>query len=153
MSKKPSFFKTPLQNQTRTLAILLGQIQQQNLIMQHVRAALPTALSTHVSHCLIKDGKLLVYTNSAVWATQMRFSGERILAAVTPITTRPVDKLHIKVITVQTGPSVQFKRKANVPSPEKIAMLQQDSLAIRDEAVRASMLKLGATLARLAGKD
>lgn len=152
MPQKPPTFKLSLSFQNRTMAYLYSQIEQQQRILQHIRAVLPEALAKQARHCLIRDKKLLIYTDSAAWASQLRFYNSAILAAIAPLTRTPVEIMQIKIITGQTGLILGPQRKAKIPSVEKIEIIRNDSLTVADNQLRLALLKLSATLERLSSK-
>jgi hypothetical protein len=134
------------------MAYFYSQIEQQQRIVQRIQAVLPEALSKQVRHGLIRDKKLLVYTDSAVWASQLRFYNSAILAAIVPLTGSPVEIMQIKIVGGQTGLILGSKRKAKLPSVEKIESIRNDSLTISDDQLRLALLKLSTTMERLSGK-
>jgi hypothetical protein len=152
MAQKPSSFKTSLVFKNRTMAYFYSQIEQQQRILQMIRRVLPENLARQTKHCLIKERKLLIYTDSAVWATQLRFYNTTILASVTK-NTSPIESLQIKVISTQTGLASTLTRKALIPSTEKIEALKNHSLSIEDNQLRLALLKLSTTLERLSNNN
>jgi len=152
MPQKPPSFKASLSFQNHTMAYFYSQIEQQQRILQRIRAVLPEALAKQARHCLIRDKKLLIYTDSAVWASQLRFHNSVILAAIMPLTRTPVEILQIKIMTVQTGIIFGTRRKAKIPSVEKIEYIRSHSLAFSDNQLQLALLKLSSTLERLSRK-
>ncbi len=152
MPQKLSSFKASLSFRNRTMAYYYSQIEQQQRILQRIQAVLPEALAKQARHCLIRDKKLLIYTDSATWASQLRFYNSAILAAITPLTRTPVEIVQIKIIASQTGLISGSKRKANIPSAEKIEVIRSHSLTVPDNQLRLALLKLSTTLARLSSK-
>ena len=152
MAQKPPSFKASWSFQNRTMAYFYSQIEQQQRIVQRIQAVLPEALAKQVRHCLIRDKKLLVYAGSAAWASQLRFYNSAMLAAIEPLTRSPVEIMQIKIIGGQTGLILGPKRKAKLPSVEKIESIRNDSLTVSDDQLRLALLKLSTTLERLAGK-
>ncbi|MDD5322513.1 MAG: DciA family protein [Methylococcales bacterium] len=151
MSQKPPAFKTSLSFHSRTIAYFYSQIEQQKRALQRIQAVLPEPLAKQVRHCLIKDKKLLIYTDSAAWASQLRFYNYAILAAIAPLTRTSIALMQVKIIAEQTGLVLRSVRKANIPSGEKIAIIRNDSLSIRDDQLKQALLRLSATLERLSG--
>ena len=151
MPQKPPSFKRSLSFPNRTMAYFYSQIEQQRRILQRIQDVLPDALAKPARHCLIKDKKLLVYTDSAAWASQLRFYNSAILAAIVPLTGTPVESMQIKIITGQTGLIAGAKRKAKIPSVEKIELIRHHSLTVSDNQLSWALLKLSATLKRLSG--
>ena len=135
-----------LLSQNRSIRHLHHQITQQKQVLQTVQSLLPEQLAEHVIHCVLREQKLLIYTHSAVWASQLRFYHSVMLAAVTS-NQKPVTMVQVKIIPQQTN--THAERKAQLPTPERIAQLQHDSSHISDESLRLALLQLGATLERL----
>lgn len=152
MPQKPPSFKASLSFQNRTMAYFYSQIQQQHQILQRIQAVLPEALAKQVRHCLIRDKKLLIYMDSAAWASQLRFYNSVILAAIVPLTRTPVEIMNIKIIADQTGLILGPVRKAKLPSVEKIKIIRNHSLTVPDNQLRSALLKLSTTLERLADR-
>jgi len=134
------------------MVYFFSQIEQQHRILQRIQAVLPEALAKQVRHCLIRDKKLLIYTDSAAWASQLRFYHSAILAAIVPLTRTPVEIMQIKIIAGQTGLNLGPKRKAKIPSVEKIEVIRNHSLTVSDNQLRLALLKLSTTLERLSSK-
>jgi hypothetical protein len=153
MSQKPPSFKGSLSFQNRTMAYFYSQIEQQQCILQRIQTVLPEALAKQVRHCLVRDKKLLIYTDSAAWASQLRFYNSAILAAIAPLTRTPVEIMQIKIIAGQTGLILGPKRKAKIPSVEKIEIIRNHSLSVSDNQLRLALLKLSTTLERLSSKN
>jgi hypothetical protein len=106
-------------------------------------------LAKQTRHCLLRERKLIIYTNSATWATQLRFYNSAILDAVITLTKTPVESMKIKIITGTSGLVSTATREAKLPSVEKIEAIKKDSLTIEDNQLRLSLQKLSATLERL----
>ncbi|MDP3008737.1 MAG: DUF721 domain-containing protein [Methylococcales bacterium] len=147
MTAKETACKTPLSYKNQTMAYFQGQIGQQKRLLHAVQKLLPTELAAHVHCCLIRDNKLLVYTDSPAWASQLRFYHATLLANISPT----VADVQVKV-TQQVGFVAGAERKAQLPCPEKIECIKNDSLNIDDEPLQAALLKLSATLERLSAK-
>lgn len=152
MPQKPPSFKVSLSFHNRTMACFYSRIEQQHRVLQRIQAVLPENLAKQIRHCLIGDKKLLIYTDSAAWASQLRFYNSAILAAITPLTRKPIEIMQIKILAGQTGLILAPKRKAKIPSVEKIAIIRNDSLTVPDNQLRIALLKLSTTLERLSGK-
>lgn len=147
MTAKETACKTPLSYKNQTMAYFQGQIGQQKRLLHAVQKLLPTELAAHVHCCLIRDNKLLVYTDSPAWASQLRFYHATLLANTSPA----VADVQVKV-TQPVGFVAGAERKAQLPCPEKIECIKNDSLNIDDEPLQAALLKLSATLERLSAK-
>lgn len=141
--------KVSLKFQNRTIAGFYSQIEQQGQILKIVRAGLPPDLAKHVRHCLTRNNRLLIYTESAAWGSQLRFYDGAILASIADLTKQSIDKIQIKIMAVKTGLRLNPERKALLPSPEKIDIIRADSLLVTDGELQSALLKLSATLGNL----
>jgi len=150
MAEKLQPFKKSLAYPNRTMIYLHSQIEQQQRILKQLKEVLPENLAKHTKHCLIKDHKLLVYTDSAIWASQLRFYNSAILASIQSLVKTPIENLQIKIISRTTGLTVTTQRKANLPSLESIDLIRKHSLSISDDKLSVALLKLSTTLKRLA---
>ncbi len=116
--------------------------------MEQIKLVLPINLAEHVIHCVQKNNKVFVFTDSANWASQLRFYAEAIhgvLAKAVPI---PVKTIQIKVIDLPklaTKPS----RKVKIPSWKTINAIRNQSLLITDPNLRQALSRLSNTLERL----
>lgn len=148
MKAKPNPFKNVTSFPNQSLGFLLVQVQKQQQILQIIQKVLPAQLSMHVSHCVINNQKLLIYTTSANWASQIRFYNQAMLSAITSQTTYPVTGLQVKVLLDGNAYKNQ-PRKANLPSLGTIDIIRNHSLTVSDNQLKNSLLNLSATLKRL----
>jgi len=160
--KKITSFKAALSFPNRTIAHFYSQIEQQKQVLQCIHAILPTEAAKHALHCVVSGKKLLVYTDTAAWASQLRFYNQAILAAIAPVTRESISIMQIKV-RVETLPAGRNKevvrdealqttspgRKPNIPSAEKIELIRHHSLTVSDEQLKQSLQRLSATLEKL----
>lgn len=148
MTKKPIYFKTALSYPNRSIAHFYSQIEQQKQVLQCIHGVLPPAIAQHTLHCVINGKKLLVYTDTAAWASQLRFYNSAILAAIAPVTRESVSIMQIKT-GVEVLQSTPPRRKPNIPSAENIDFIRNHSLTVPDEQLKGALLKLSATLEKL----
>ena len=142
-------FKLAQSFQNRTLAVYLGRLEQQQALLRRIRAELPQSLAGHVLHCVVHENTLLLYTDSAAWASQLRFLKQDILQAAGKAQNCAFEKLQIRILADQIGASPRTESKAKLPSAEKIAMLRNQVDDIRDSRLQQALQRLSATLARL----
>ncbi|HEY8035717.1 MAG TPA: DciA family protein [Methylobacter sp.] len=148
MAKKTTHFKAALSYPNRSIAHFYSQIEQQKQVLQCIHGVLPPAIAQHTLHCVVKGKKLLVYTDTAAWASQLRFYNSVILAAIAPVTRESISIMQIKtgVKALQATPP---RRKPNIPSAENIDFIRSHSLTVSDEQLKRALLKLSATLEKL----
>jgi len=154
MPPKTIPFKSALSFQSRTIAHFYSKIEQQKQLLQQIQLVLPDGLKHHAQHCVISNKKLLIYTDSAAWASQIRFYNKAILAAIAPITRENVEFMQIKLLSTQAvGDGTKTKRTANLPSLDKINIIRNQGLSTSDEKLKHALLKLSATLERLSEQN
>lgn len=149
MAKKPTFFKAALSFPNRTIAHFYSQIEQQKQVLQCIHGVLPAAIAKHALHCVVNGKKLLVYTDTAAWASQLRFYNSAILAAIAPVTRESVSIMQIKIMVETLQATPLPSRKPNIPSAEKIEFIHNHSMTVTDEQLKRALLRLSATLAKL----
>lgn len=149
MAKKHTPFKAALSYPNRTIAYFYSQIEQQKLVLQRIHEVLPAVIAKHALHCVINGKKLLIYTDTAAWASQLRFYNSAILAAIATVTRESVTLMQIKVRTETSPATSKPARKPIIPTAEKIALIHEQSLTVSDEQLKQSLLKLSATLKKL----
>jgi hypothetical protein len=149
MTKKTASFLSPLSFPNSAIIYASSRIEQQKRVLQQVHRVLPPTLAEHARHCVIHGKKLLIYTDTAAWASQLRFYHSAILAAIAPVSRETVSMIQVKIMVESLQASPLPFRKPNIPSAEKIEQLQKQSLAVSDQQLKMSLLKLSATLAKL----
>lgn len=150
MPQKPATFKPSAAFHNRTMAYFYSQIDQQQRLLQRLRSVLPDTLAAQARHCLVRDQKLLVYTDSPVWATQLRFYQGVLLQAATTLLRSPIEQVHIKLISRQTGLVIGVQRQAKIPSMASIMRIRNDSLTVADAELGQALHRLSATLEKRA---
>jgi hypothetical protein len=149
MAKKHRPFKAALSFPNRTIAFFYSQIELQKRVLLRIHEVLPAAIAKHALHCVINGKKLLVYTDTAAWASQLRFYNSAILAAIAPVTRESVSIMQIKVRSETLSATSLPSRKPMIPSADKIALIHEQSLTVSDEQLKQSLLRLSATLKKL----
>lgn len=125
------FTRTPV-GSGRPLAICLEKIAHQQQLLQSVRQALPIHMAEHALHCVLSDARLLIYTNSAVWASQIRFYQEDILNKLQAAAQLKISRIQVKVM--QEFVELRSNRPTRLPSPSTAyAMLKQIDENSQDE--------------------
>ena len=147
MPVKNSFFKSALGYEGKVFATYKYQLKIQNELLNAVKSALPSHLSSHALHCVASGKKVIIYTDSAIWSSQLRFYHQDILQALSASNNRIVEALQIKIIP-QTIESKQKKTKRS-PSPENIELILSQAEHQTDEKLKAALLRLGRTFKKL----
>ena len=124
----------------------LAMISQQQVLRQRVCAALPAHLAQHVQHCVLSDKRLLIYTDSANWASQIRFFNGVILNAIGLTEQQNIERLQIKV--TEQAPVSEPVRTPTLPSQAVIDYLQQHADGDPNDTVHQSLKRLANTLTK-----
>ncbi|MDO9162735.1 MAG: DciA family protein [Methylococcaceae bacterium] len=153
MIKKHNAFKPALLFPNNALAYVYSQIELQRQLLHPVRNALPSILSMHVLHCIIKKKELIVFTDTASWASQLRFYHDAMIASIALLTRESVNALQIRVMPVLTGIKSRQAPSPIIPSTEKIMLIRSTGMMSSDEHLKQALIKLSTTLQRLADKN
>ena len=145
---KTSVFKPVLNYELRPLQHCRAIINQQLELTAQVKKALPAELGEHVVHCVASGQKLLVYTASACWASQIRFFQDSILTNISTSAQQNLTNLQVKLILTDT-PRVKL-RMPRVPSAETVSQLYFDD---NGDELAQSLGRLLATLHKKLAKQ
>lgn len=91
-------FKPIAEFHNRAIDTLVTRVEQQMDLLSVVKNVLPENLAAHTLHCVIHDSMLLIYTDAAVWSSQLRFYQVAILAAIAPLFENAVSRVQIRLI-------------------------------------------------------
>ena len=147
MSVKNSFFKSVLGYEGKTFAAYKYQLAVQNELLNTIKSILPSHLSSHALYCVASGKKIIIYTDSATWSSQLRFYHPGILQALSASNNRLFEALQIKIIP-QTIERKQ-KKTLRSPTPENIDLILSQAEHQTDEKLKAALLKLGRTFKKI----
>ena len=146
MSKINSFKAVNIYN-NRILANYQQKIKQQQYLLNIVKTCLPKTLTNHVLYCVISAEKLLIYTDSAAWSSQLRFYQQSMLNALIDTNEVFINAVKIKII-IQNN-SVKETPKKNIPSKSNIKLLHHCGKSVNDQKLKQALLNLSQTLNKL----
>jgi len=141
---KKSFFKLVLTYDQKIIANYQYQIDIQSKLLQKIKSILPNHLSIHVLYCVASEKKLSLYTDSAVWSSQLRFYHRTILQTVSEDNLGYFETVQFKIIP-QTN-EIEKKNKKNFPSIENIDFIINSAEEQDDKNLKNALNKLGNTL-------
>lgn len=144
---KINTFKTINTHNNRVLANYQRQIKQQQHLLNFIKQLLPTPLAEHVLYCTIFVKKLLIYTDSATWSSQLRFYQKTMLEAVINAELAQVETIKIKLIAQHKPP--KNESVINMPSEDNIKLLRNCGEQTEDEKLKQALLNLSNTLDKL----
>ena len=141
---KKSNFKTALDFEVRPLVKCLEKIAEQKQLLQFVRMALPISIAEHATHCVVNEARLLVYTDSAVWASQIRFYQEAIISKMHAKGWAKISRIQVKIIqSLERGyvpHTVQF------PSNDTVTAILSQVDEKSNDVLDLALTKLAKTL-------
>jgi hypothetical protein len=139
-------FKLTLDHQNKVLAHYQKQVQQQQLLLNCIKATLPADLAERACYCVMAQCKVLIYTDSAVWASQLRFYANTILSKLVQSPQYSyLETIQIRILS--PSPVVATTRQARIPSAQIIKQFAEDSTQHSD-ALSLALMNLSQTLAR-----
>lgn len=142
-----SAFKSALAYQSGPLTSALAIIASQKALQAVVKTALPTDLAEHVQHCVQSGKRVLVYTEAASWAAQIRFFNEAIVNKIKASTTLQINSIQVRLLP-QFEQHTPIKLK-NLPSKENIDQICQMGVDnLNNDVLKASLSRLADTLSK-----
>ena len=121
-----------------------NRIKTQNELLKTIKSALPSSLSEKVHYCVITENKLSLYTDSALWASQLRFYQQNLLESVLKENQRSFEKLQIKIIPKTS--EIKSESNQQLPSKKNIFLILDQAENQQDKKLKNALLKLGNTL-------
>ena len=79
MAYRKNCFKSALAYEGKILSAYKYQIDLHNRLLRIIKSALPEHLSSRVLSCVVSGKKASLYTDSAIWSSQLRFYHQSIL--------------------------------------------------------------------------
>jgi len=150
MTFKNNNFKSVSSYEGKVISDYKGQIEFQNKLLKTIIAALPEHLSSHALFCVISGNKIVIYTDTASWSSQLRFYSKTLLQAILVSNLGDFEKLQIKII-----PKIMQAERQNaikLPSMENIDFILNQAENQTDEKLKKALLKLGTTFNKLSKK-
>jgi hypothetical protein len=144
-SSKKSAFKSALDFDVRQLTIVQAIIAEQKAMLKIIKTALPKEAADNLLHCVQSGNRVLIYTASASWASQIRFYQRDILTKLSASGHRNIDAVLIKI-----SPPVQEQtstRTIQLPSTENISLLACQMQEKPDsDVLKQALLRLAGTM-------
>lgn len=147
MTFKNSFFKPVLSYEKTIIPGYQAQVKIQYELLTIIQSALPEHLCPHALHCVMAERKILLYTDSAIWSSQLRFYHQPILQKLKASDYGIFEEVKIKIIPKE---SVREQKKY-LPSlsPENVELIFKQAENQVDKVLKKSLLKLGKTLKKI----
>lgn len=144
MAFKPSYFKAAGDYSFPKLDAYLTTIKQQQNLLKLLKSVLPTPLESHALYAVTGLNKVLLYTDSAVWATQLRFFFPSMLEKLHHAGFARIDSVQVRLL--DCGVDKTVRRKPRLPNRGNIHLVRQTASQQQDKRLTAALLKLSKTL-------
>jgi hypothetical protein len=113
--------------------------------LAEIKKNLPPVLADHCIHCVPKQDRLIVYVDTAAFASQLRFFVPALVQALASTTHSVFKEIQIR-IAMPTGHQERATKKA-LPLTEAAGIhVNKTAEACQSEEIRLSLLRLGRTL-------
>lgn len=145
MTYKHSTFKSTLAFDGKVFTLYKYQIETQEKLLKKIRSTLPEHLSEHVLYCVLTNKKISLYTDSAIWSSQLRFYHQTILQSLLKTHRGIIETLQIKIIPQTIKKEIEPHPPKQIPSTENINFILGQAEQQSDETLKKSLLKLGET--------
>ena len=150
MAKRKTTFKAVLSYHNRASAVLLKQLVIHQKILALVHATLPKNLAKQATDCMLKGRKLVIYTNSAAWASQLRFYSPALLPIINAQTSESIELIQFRILQPDTSIHVQKKlRAALLPSANNVSLIHKNIINTPDSKLKESLFRLNNKLKQL----
>lgn len=144
MSLKKTNFKSALSYDQKIMTGYKYKLAIHAKVLQAIQQVLPEELASHVLYCTITGKKISLYTNSAVWSSQLRFYKQVILKAAVDSKQGSFEIFQAKIIPKVK--EVEIENKMITPSAENIDLLLDQAKHQSNDKLKYSLLRLGDTL-------
>jgi len=145
-SKKPVFIAAS-DLPVRALSQCLAKIAEQQMWLRRIQSLMPPHIAEHATHCVINGTRLIIYTHSAVWASQIRFFHEVILNNIRASGQGKIVKVQIKILPPDIKRTVRGK-SARLPSADTVKSMLGQVDDRSTDVVQIALASLAKTLHR-----
>jgi len=114
-------------------------------ILRIILSASPAQLKPHIKDCVVNEETLMIYVNSAVWASQLRFCSAQIQTAVNTQSKEKIKKIRVRVLAPDPF-KAEKKSKKIIPSAENIESLRNNADTLSEGRLKNALLSLSNTL-------
>jgi hypothetical protein len=140
------YFKTALDHGNNQLALCFDKIAAQQALLVIVRSALPREIAEHAVHCVASGSQILLYSDSANWASQIRFFNRAILDKLHAAGQQYIVRLQVRIVPPMME-MARLKRGPRLPSAENVGLIcDQAQRGDEQDVLGAALARLGAAL-------
>jgi len=143
MPYKKNSFKPTLDYRSTILSGYKQQIAIQNKLLVSIKSSVPDRLAGHILSCAFSDQKVSMYTDSAIWLSQLRFYHQTILNTLLSSKLGSFQSLDIKIIPKKIQP--ETKDNKTYPSMDNVTFILDAAEQQPDNLLKNALLNLAET--------
>jgi hypothetical protein len=129
----------------KNLAELNRTLNLHRQTLAEIKKNLPPVLADHCIHCVPKQDRLIVYVDTAAFASQLRFFAPTLIDALASTTYSGFKEIKIRIAMPTAHPEGATKKA--LPLTETAAIhVSKTAETCQSEEIRLSLLRLGRTL-------
>ncbi len=126
---------------------LLQRLDTHKRMLVLIRRVLPLPLRDHCRDCCRKKGALILFSDSPLWSSQLRFYAPAILTALTAEGGFNIAEIRVcRLPSLGSAPSPS--RKLTIPSRSMIQLIKASMANSPSDELKAAFARLGETLER-----
>ncbi len=100
-------------------------------------------MAVQVTNCVLKGRKLVIYTSSAAWASQLRFYSSALLTRINSQSAESIELIQFKIFQPEgLLQDLKKPRKALLPSSSNISLILKNITDSPDSKLKESLIKL-----------
>lgn len=141
---KKSAFKPASSYEQRHLTNCMARVEEQRRLLRQVKSAVSPEIAAQIVHALVSGSRLLVYTHSANWASQIRFNDRVILNKLQSSGQQKIIKLQVKLLMADS--IIHSKRHPRLPSAQTVDSVFSNISANQEDSLAQAMIRLGRLL-------
>ena len=137
--------KHPLRNSRKSTGMerITLTLQQNQLHLEVIQKQLPKQLAEHCLHAVFNNNKLMLFTDSPVWASKLLYSRVKIIDAIASHFRDPVQGLTIRVVD---NSIFAYKKRQNKPFQDNTSNLNLSDKPANPNALNNALNKLANVL-------
>ncbi|MEN8259314.1 MAG: DciA family protein [Pseudomonadota bacterium] len=137
--------KQLLDHSAPSLSALRKRLEVHKKALDASKKVLPAFLSGHCLDCVISGNKIIVFTDTSAWSSQLRFYSAAILQAVNAAIPGRYDSVHVRVL-LPWKPVPDTASPPRLPSHETVAQIRQNAQHTADDHLKRSLIRLSQAL-------
>lgn len=145
MTEKPKSVASLMQNSV--LASIGATLELHRRTLKAIQRVLPDFLAAHCQDCVVKPNRLIIYSDSPLFTSQLRFYVPQLQTRLASEQGLSFREIQIRNLLQSTSPKIR-PTHINIPSPEVAELLRVNAQTDVESELSIALNKLSETLAR-----